>query len=520
MASSTSSAPSLSASQHPRLHVRPRREKTYGDLAASFAADYGLEPDEWQQLVLDDWLAEQGGKWAALTCGLAVPRQNGKNGVLEIREVFGMVGLGEKFLHTAHEVKTAQKHFRRLKHFFGSKANDPAAAYPELNALVTQVRSVNGQEAIFLKNGGSVEVVARSKNSSRGFTVDVLVFDEAQELDDDAKEALIPTTSSAPLGNPQWIYTGTPPGPSAQGEAFTKTRDDALGGKRERVSWIEWSVPEGEVDITDTALVYATNPQLDRLRPNGTYGLQWDIVKGEMDELTPGGFARERLGQWALPVGASAKRLIPAETWEGTAVDEAPDGVRSLAITFDFDGSKQAVAGAVKHDDGIHVELIGAHSGSAEAGTASLVRWLTADPAKPERWRSLAAIAIAGGGAAGALHGALAEAGVPKQMLHVMTTPQVLAANAMTLDAIRDRTFTHPRAGEADALDASVAVCDQKIRIGGWAWKPTTPDGDQLPIEAVSMALWIAKTTKRRPVGERSTTTRGRGSGRRMAGRR
>jgi hypothetical protein len=143
------------SSQAPRLHVAPQRSKTFGDLAADFSAAYELDPDPWQRLILDDWLGEHRGKWAALTCGLSVPRQNGKNAVLEMRELFGMVGRGEKILHTAHQVKTAQKHFRRLKHFFGSKVDDPAARFPELNALVREIRNVNGQEAIYLENGGS-----------------------------------------------------------------------------------------------------------------------------------------------------------------------------------------------------------------------------------------------------------------------------------------------------------------------------------------------------------------------------
>src|SRR5699024_1374772 len=209
--------------------------------------------------VLDDWLGVRRGRWAALTCGIAVPRQNGKNALLEIRELFGMVGRGERILHTAHEVKTAQKQFRRLKHFFGNKADDPAALFPELNELVQTVRSVNGQEAIFLKNGGSIELVARSKNSGRGFTVDVLVMDEAQEMSEDALEALMPTTSAAPLGDPQWIFAGTPPGPNAVGEVFTRVRREALSDKPGALVWHEWSVP-GEVDLDDRAVWASVNP--------------------------------------------------------------------------------------------------------------------------------------------------------------------------------------------------------------------------------------------------------------------
>lgn len=225
----SSRAGSLRVKHPPRLHVAPRASKTYGDIACAFAAKYGLLPDDWQELVLRDWLAvDPEGLWAALTCGLALPRQNGKNGCVEVRELFGMVMLGEKFLHTAHEVKTARKAFKRLQHFFGKKVSDETAKYPELNGLVTELRNVNGQEAIFLSTGGSVEIAARSQGSARGWTVDVLVCDEAQDMSDDDLEALMPTLSAAPLGNPQVIYLGTPPGPKARGEVFARVRDEAL----------------------------------------------------------------------------------------------------------------------------------------------------------------------------------------------------------------------------------------------------------------------------------------------------
>jgi len=80
--------------QRPRLYVAPKADLTYGDLAAQFAAAYGLTPDDWQEFVLSDWLSQTNGQWSSLTAGLACPRQNGKNGIIEIRELFGMVGRG------------------------------------------------------------------------------------------------------------------------------------------------------------------------------------------------------------------------------------------------------------------------------------------------------------------------------------------------------------------------------------------------------------------------------------------
>lgn len=485
----------LNDSQEPTFRVAPRADRTYGDLAADLAASYGLDPDPWQRTLLNDWLSERGGRWAALTCGVAVPRQSGKNALIEIRELFGMVGRGERILHTAHEVKTAQKHFRRLKHFFGNKANDPAAKYPELNALVEVVRSVNGQEAIFLTNGASIELVARSKNSGRGFTVDVLVMDEAQELGEDALEALLPTTAAAPLGNPQWIYAGTPPSPVAVGDVFTRVRREARSDKPGALAWAEWSwdgsgAPEA---LDDRGLWRRLNPGV------ATGRLQMDVIEGERARFSDDGFARERLGKWADIDGAS--RLISADEWKATEVRVAPDGIRSFGVAFSADGERQAVAGAVKHEAGVHVEAIGAQSGATDAGVQQLVQWFCTDPAQPERWRQAAQITISGRSHATVLFEALRAAGVPAKVLRVASTAEYLTACSMLYDAVQDRTLSHPAAGDDDLFNRSVAVSDKKERTrdGGWGWQATTPDGDETPLEAASLALWGAKTSKRVP---------------------
>ena len=119
-------------SQEPRIRVLPKRddwEELYsdGDDACALSSAYGLCPDKWQRLVITDWLKRDSrDQFAAVSCGLALPRQNGKNAVIEMRELYGLVACGEKILHTAHRVDTARKAFLRLASFF---END---AYPEL----------------------------------------------------------------------------------------------------------------------------------------------------------------------------------------------------------------------------------------------------------------------------------------------------------------------------------------------------------------------------------------------------
>lgn len=469
-------------SQRPRVHVAPHIDATDGDLAAQFAAAYGLVPDEWQRFVLDDWLGRQGRLWGSLTAGLSVPRQNGKNALLEIRELFGAVGLGERILHTAHEVKTAQKHFRRLKYFFGTQRNDPAAKFPELNALVDTIRSVNGQEAILLTNGGSIEIVARSKNSGRGFTVDVLVMDEAQELNEDALEALMPTTSAAPLGNPQWIFTGTPPGPSADGDVFGRVRREAMGARPGRVSWHEWSVEKTET-LDDRVLWRMTNPALDAGR------LQEAVIEGERARFSDDGFARERLGFWG-EYGAGKKAFEP-EAWARLAVGFEPDGVASYGVKFTADGSGVSLAKAVRPEAGpVFVRPL------RQANLGEGVQWLIDELV--EVAPGAAQIVIDGKAGVGYLVNALRDAGVKnKRLVLLPTLDQVVAAHSMVEQAVYSGELSHPGAEKFD--EQVLSASKRKIgNNGGFGWD--APEGETVvSLDAVTLAFWGAKTTKRRP---------------------
>lgn len=479
-----------------------RAAKTFGDLAADLAADLGLVPDEWQALVLDDWLAASvKDEWKHTNCALSVPRQNGKNALLEMRELFGLIGLGENIIHSAHEVKTAQAHFRRFKYFFGDTAGDPGARFPELNAMVAQVRNVNGQEAIVLKEdpalgcrGGELRITARSKSSARGFTADLLVIDEAQELSEDALAALLPTVSAGHLGNSQIIYTGTPPGPNASGDAFGRIRQNALGDAPKDMCFHEWSAnPDGPVNLDDRATWEAANPALEAGR------MSVKIIQGERQSLSEEDFKRERLGMW--PAHAGASRAIDPTTWEATTSAPPDDGIRSFGVAFSADGKRIALAGAIKHGKGkdarVHVNCIDTFTGHTTHGMGALADWLA------QRAARTAQINLLGGNGSAALKDALKARGVPERVVHVMSTGEYFQACSMLFEGLRDHVITHPQGDPDDALNASVAVTDrnQRRRDGAFGWKATSQDGDETPLEAVSAAVHAAKTTRRRPRG-------------------
>ena len=477
---SSQTAVRLLGVQTPRVCLVPRAKTSDADDAAFLASKYGLTPDEWQLNVLRAWLGlRSDGRWAAARCGLAVPRQNGKNGIIEVRELFGMVVLGEKFLHTAHEVKTARKAFLRLASFFENPRK-----YPELAAMVKEIRKTNGQEAIVLDNGGSCEFVARSKGSGRGFTVDVLVMDEAQELSEDALEALLPTISAGPQQNPQQILTGTPPGPSANGEIFTRVRNDGLEGKDKRLAWHEWSC-EADADLDDPQNLANANPALG-------IRLQKDVADSERGSMSDAGFGRERLGMWDE---ASTNRVIDVRTWAEVA-DEESFAVDRFAIAVDVapDRSVAAVAVAGQREDGLwHIELDEQRAGVGWLAPY-VVRLVEANP-------QIRAVVIDGASPAASIIDDLAQA-------RVTVTTSGARDMARACGSFYDGALAGwLRHTNQPQLNAALSVARKRSLGDAWAWNRKNSASDITPLVACTLALWGAQSstvakTKRKGSGK------------------
>ena len=293
----------MTGSQEPRVRVEPARSSSDGELAAELMAEYAYRLDPWQRTVVDCWLGrDELGEYNVTSAGLAVPRQNGKNVCLEARELFGMVVLGERILHTAHQVVTSKKSFRRLAAIFTNRK------HPEMMALVRHIRQVNGEEGIELTNGGSIEYSTRSRERGRGFDgISLLVYDEAQELTDDQMEAVMATLAASTTTTRQIIYTGTPPYPGAPGAAFRRRRMISTTNPGAHDAWHEWSVDAPDIDsidIEDRALWARTNPAMG-------FRLTESFTAEEMSTLSRDGFARERLGWWSPILANAVDYAIP-----------------------------------------------------------------------------------------------------------------------------------------------------------------------------------------------------------------
>lgn len=467
-------------SQIPRIRVEPPRASTDGDDAAALMEAYSCRLDPWQRTVVDCWLGrDETGAYNVTSAGLAVPRQNGKNVCLEARELFGLVCLGEHILHTAHQVVTSKKSFRRLAALFTDRR------HPEMMAMVRNIRWTNGEESIELTNGGAIEYATRSRERGRGFDgVSLLVYDEAQELTDDQMEAVMATLAASSTATRQILYTGTPPYPGCPGEAFRRRRIVCTSEPGAHDAWHEWSVEAENVEairLDDRSVWASVNPALG-LR------LTEDFTAEELRTLPSDGFARERLGWWSPVLTHAEAYAIPAELWDGCKSNEQKpeSGKTAYGIKFSPDGAAVVLAGAIIPAAGpARISLIERRPTSM--GTRWLAQWLN------ERYGQASCVVIDGRNGADVLVDRISSTWKAKASVIRPTGRDVVAAAGTLTDALAERSVSW-YAGQEVLRESAVTATKRPIS-GGWGF-----GGDNSPpIEAAALALWGAKTSKRDP---------------------
>ena len=469
----------MRGSQEPRIQVEPKRVSTDGGDAALLMSEYGCKLDAWQQLVLDCWLGkDKDDKYTVTSAGLSRPRQNGKNVCLEAREFYGLVVNGERILHTAHQVRTSKKSFRRLAAMFTDKK------HPEITDIVKNIRYTNGEECIELDNGGSIEFSARSRQAARGFDgISLVVFDEAQELMDDQVEAIMATLSASQTGTRQLIYTGTPPYPNCPGDVFKRRRQACFDNPSKHDAWHEWGVEGDSIDkikTEDKTLWYMANPALG-------IRLTEDFTQEEFTTMSKDGFARERLGWWCPTIAEQADYAIPQAVWDSCISEEQkPEGKTAYGVKFSADGSYVCLCGAVIPKEGkARISLIEAKP--TGIGTTWLADWLN------ERSAKACCVVIDGRNGVDVLVDKISETWRYKGSVIRPSAKDVISAVGILTDSLNEQKLTW-YAGQ-DALRESAITSVKRPIGGGWGF-----GGDNsAPIEACSLALWGCKTSNRDP---------------------
>ena len=456
-------------SQEPSVRIVPEYSATDGMDAERILRSGGLLLDPWQNIVVCDWMAmTPDGKWVCKTCGGSVARQNGKTGLIEGRAEAGMILYNEQVLYTAHLQKTATETFEEMASFFDT---------PKLRKYLKDIKTALGREQIILRSGARVKFLARTRNGGRGQHGDLLIFDEAQELDDEQQASFLPAISASL--NPQTIYVGTPPSPDVTGTVFRRIRDVAIAGDTKATAWFEFSVDEIG-DVTDRSRWALTNPALGRRILETT-------IEGEQEQMDQDTFARERLGWWTPVVESREDYAIPKEAWDACKSDEPkPEGKTAYGVKFSVDGSEVCLCGAVIPQDGpARISLI--ERRPMGVGTQWLADWLNA------RYNKASCVVIDGRNGVDVLIDKIADTWKFKGSVIKPSVKEMLAAVGSLTNALNERTVTW--FSKQLALRESAITSIKRPISGGYGFGGE----NSIPIEAAALALWGAKTTKRDP---------------------
>ena len=332
--------PSRKGSTKPRLQNAPLKGASRIDEVKKFLLDCKLELLPWQQYVLTDLLkVDKAGKWRRKTNLLLVARQNGKTHLARIRILAGLFIFGEMNI-----VAMSSNRGMALDTF--RKVVDVIEDNPHLMAQVRQIRVANGQESVELLSGARYEIVAATRDGSRGKTADLLYIDELREIDEDSWTAAKPITRARP--NSQIFMT------SNAGDAFSSVLNDlrsrALSYPPASLGFWEYSADDF-AKITDKDAWYQANPALGYLIDEETIA---EAIATSSVEAS----RTETLCQWV----SALKSPWPYRAFEDLTVQDLKIEPGSATI-FGMDISvnkKMAslVAGQVREDGKIAVGVI------------------------------------------------------------------------------------------------------------------------------------------------------------------
>lgn len=441
-----------------------------------FVRQLGVDLDPWQwdifrtALMRDPSLSV----WAAFAVACCAPRQNGKNGILEPRQLAGAYILGEPLqIHSAHLADTSKEGFRRLDQLLEANA--------WLSKDVKHIWRTNGHEAIEFRNGCRIRFRTRTRGGGRGFSGSPTYFDESMYLPEISMASIMPVISAQP--DPQIWYMGSAVDQAwhEDGVVFARVRDRALNGNRKRLAYWEWSLPYETPDQIPDDL----DVQEAAAKSNPAYGIRIspDYVEAEHRELPARSLAVERygVGDWP-PVDGSADQVIPIEVWDAMADDPAADGARMLdpiCIAFDTtpDRSRSAIVSAGRRaDDLLQIEVTDHRPGTT---------WVPARLAElAERHEPVAIMCDAAGPAGSLVH----QCELLGLEVTVVTAPEYAKAFGHVLDKVEERGFRH--LGGENLRSAVKGATKRPIGDGAFAWGRRHSLVDITPLVGGTLALW------------------------------
>lgn len=447
----------LLGSQKPRVRSCPDYRFTSGPDAVAIYETTGNRLDLWQRESLDDHCAENAdGSWVTIESAEEVSRQNGKGEIINALALLHLFVLGTRtIIYSAHEFKTAKESYTKLAALIKNT--------PELDAQREHYYNSNENTSIVLKSGQQIRFLTRSKDGGRGFTGDVIIFDEAFNITQSAMAAILPTLSSKP--NPHIYFFSSAGKASSESDVLRELK--ARGEKGDpTLVWRSFSAdPSADTDSVEA---------LAQANPAYNVRITDRFVQVERKNMTDAEFRRERLGIWEEVTGAGT--VISAAAWGDCLANFGlPDGLKpSIGMAVSPDREWASVCFAWAGLDGTHVD-VGAH----RAGVDWVVPYL-ADVTS----RRGGVVCVDQGGPAATLLPGLAGANV---QFRLTDTTAYKTACAGMVDAVKYGRLRHR--GQPELTTAAVGVKEHKV---GDSWVFARRDSGVVvaPLEAATLAVW------------------------------
>ena len=419
---------------------------------------------EWQQLLIRDIMARNpDGLWTHSKFGYAVPRRNGKNEVVGMRELWGLKN-GENILHTAHRTTTSRSAWERLKDLL----DDADIPHKDSGAL--------GQETIRCKEtGGVIHFRTRTSKGGLGEGFDLMIIDEAQEYTEDQETSLKYVVSASQ--NPQTLFCGTPPTTESSGTVFMHMRDEILKDGMEDTGWAEWSVDEIHKQ-TDVDAWYECNPSLGSILTERA--VKAEIGGNELD------FNIQRLGYW---IRYNLKSAVSRAEWDELQCNGKPELSGSIFVGVKYSKTDSvAMSIAVQTEDGkIFVEGIDCRP--FRDGTDWIIAFL--------KRVEYSTVVIDGANGQQLLKEAMRDAKLSRSMMPRVT--EVIEANATFMTRLAAKELCH--SGQPSMAN-SVANCEKRTigSNGGFGFRSINDAYDIALMDSMILAQWIC--------GKKSKTVR------------
>ncbi len=325
----------------------------------------------------------------------------------------------------------------------------------------------------------------RTKGAGRGWSADLLVYDEAQDLPEEALAASFPLLRA--MSNPQVWYTGSAVDQQVDrdGVVFARVRERGLAGTDPRLAYLEWSadLAMNEVNaeaISDPALWAQANPALG-IRIEAQHVVQ------ERAAMSSRKFAVELLavGDWPRTEEGPVK-IIPTEIWRACEdlESEEAEGAR-LCFAFDAppDQSVGTICLSAKREDGLdHIEFV-----EQDRGTAWLPRRMQELYEKYHR-----PLIVCDGRVVGPL---LPDFKELKVKVLVATPKEYTAACGMFYAATgAGSDLSTLRHLGQEELDTAVEGAAKRPMGDAWLWSRKNSTVDISPLVGCTLALWGSRT--------------------------